>query len=141
MCRFYIDTIEGYNLAVDMGFEPLMDMRHFDVDIHLRVQIQRDLFGTTIPDANLRFYRWVWERRPHYCEETMRPLWEYSSEFVSHILTRGAYPEMAHDPRNINLLCREAHNQWEFGDRAKMRIYEQNRRLIDKLMYEYSQLH
>lgn len=52
-------------------------------------------------------------------------------------MTRGAYPEMAHDPRNINILCFEMHNRWENGDRQKMRIYPGNVRVIELLKKEY----
>jgi hypothetical protein len=55
-------------------------------------------------------------------------------------LTRGAHPEIAHDPRNINILCFESHNRWENGDRERMRIYPANMRLIELLKSEYQQL-
>lgn len=67
----------------------------------------------------------------------MKPLREYSSVYVSHILTRGAHPDMAHDPRNINILCFNHHNQWENGDRRAMRIYEKNVETIELLKNEY----
>lgn len=52
----------------------------------------------------------------------------------------GAYPEMAHDPRNINILTFEMHNRWENGDRKNMRIYPANVRLIELMKSEYQQL-
>ena len=57
-----------------------------------------------------------------------------------HILTRGAFPEMAHDARNINILCFEHHSYWENGDRERMRIYPANMRLIELMETEYQQL-
>ena len=109
---------EEYQFVTDRGFCPLLDYKRFTMDIRLRVEIQRELFGYcvfgrgNIPQANERFFRWIWEHKPHQCEETLRPLSSYSAVYCSHILTRGSHPEMAHDPRNINILCFEMHNRW-----------------------------
>lgn len=132
-----------YDYCVDRGFNPLIDTRNFSMDIKLRVAIQQELFGRGIRDtmvANERFFRWVWAHKPHICEETMRPLRHYSAVYCSHILTRGAFPEMATDPRNINLLCFEQHNRWENGDRENMRIYPGNMATIELLKNEYQKL-
>lgn len=132
-----------YDYCVDRGFQPLIDTRNFSMDIKLRVAIQQELFGRGIRDtmvANERFFRWVWAHKPHICEETMRPLRHYSAVYCSHILTRGAFPEMATDPRNINLLCFEQHNRWENGDRENMRIYPGNMATIKVLKSEYQKL-
>lgn len=139
-----IETREEYNYCTSKGFEPLLDAR-FEMKISLRVQIQKELFGRgvygkDVAQANEKFFRWVWEHKPHRCEETFRPLDHYSAVYCSHILTRGAYPEMATDPRNINILCYEMHNKWETGKRYEMRIYEKNMETIEKLKKEYSQL-
>lgn len=129
-----ITSMDEYKLCKSRGFEPLLDAR-FDLKIKLRIRLQHQLFGSLFEHE--AFYRWVWARKRHICEETMRPLEQYSAAYISHILTKGAHPEMAHDPRNINILCYEAHNQWEFGDRQKMRIFESNRLIIEKLKNEY----
>jgi len=132
-----------YDYCIDRGFQPLIDTRNFSMDIKLRVAIQQELFGRGIRDtmvANERFFRWVWAHKPHICEETMRPLRHYSAVYCSHILTRGAFPEMATDPRNINLLCFEQHNRWENGDRENMRIYPGNVATIEMLKSEYQKL-
>lgn len=137
---------EEYQFVTDRGVCPLLDYKRFTMDIRLRVEIQRELFGHcvfgrgNIPQANERFFRWVWEHKPHQCEETLRPLPSYSAVYCSHILTRGSHPEIAHDPRNINILCFEMHNRWENGDRERMRIYPANMRLIELMKTEYQQL-
>ena len=137
---FVIDTRELYDYARKRGYEPLID-RRFAMEIHLRVSIQRELFGRGhTPEENERFYRWCWEHYPHICSETMRPLRQYSATYISHILTRGAHPEMAHDPRNVNILCFEMHNRWENGDRQNMRIYQMNQLTIKNLMNEYASI-
>lgn len=137
MAPIVIDTRELYDYARSRGYEPLTDKR-FVLDINLRVSIQRALFGSGhTPAENERFYRWCWEHKPHICEECMRPLREYSATYVSHILTRGAHPEMAHDPRNVNILCFNHHNQWENGNRENMRIYLGNVITIEQLKTDY----
>lgn len=137
---FVIDTRELYDYARKRGYEPLID-RRFAMEIHLRVSIQRELFGRGhTPEENERFYRWCWEHYPHICSETMRPLRQYSATYISHILTRGAHPEMAHDPRNVNILSFEMHNRWENGDRQNMRIYQMNQLTIKKLINEYASI-
>lgn len=135
-----LDTRELYDYARQRGYEPLID-RRFALDIRLRVSIQRELFGTGhTPQENEKFYRWCWANMPHICEETMRPLRHYSATYVSHILTRGAHPQMAHDPRNVNILCFEMHNKWETGNRESMRIYRSNMERIRILKQEYLSL-
>ena len=140
MKTFLIDSRELYDYAVKCGYEPLIDAR-FPMEINLRVSVQRERFGRGhTPEENEKFYRWCWEHYPHICQETMRPLQEYSAVHISHILTRGAHPEMAHDPRNVNILCLASHNQWENGRREQMRIYLINQRTIEQLKNEYAKL-
>lgn len=137
MIPFPIETREQYDCCLAHGIEPLID-RRFAVDLRLRVSIQRELFGAGhTPEENERFYRWCWAHKPHRCEECMKPLPEYSAVYVSHIKSRGAEPEMAHDPRNTNILCFRHHSQWENGNRESMRIYLRNQSQIEKLNYEY----
>ena len=105
-----ISTRREYDYVKERGYEPLID-RRFDIEIHLRVSIQQELFGKGhTPAENEKFYRWCWEHKPHYCEECMKPLAQYSATYVSHILTRAAHPEAAHDCRNVNILCFSHHS-------------------------------
>lgn len=146
MEKIKVNDREEYDYILKGGYCPLIDSR-FDVDIRLRVKLQKEIFGKciigrgdNIQRANERFFRWIWENKKHYCEETMQPLRGYSAVYCSHILTRGSHPEMAHDPRNINLLTFEMHNKWENGNRKEMRIYEKNQRTIELLKQEYNEL-
>lgn len=142
----FISERYEYDYCVARGYEPMLDTKHFRLDINLRVELQRELFGHCvtgrgdIPEANARFYKWIWEHKPHICEECMKPLRDYSAVYCSHILTRGAYPEMAHDVRNVNLLCFEHHQCWENGERELMRIYPGNIGTIKLLKNEYRSL-
>jgi len=142
-----LKDIQEYQRAVKYGFEPLLDWRKFTLPIRLRVELQRQLFGhctltkaDNIARANERFYRWVFEHKTQVCEETGKPLYDYSAIHVSHILTKGSHPEMSHDPRNTNLLTAEAHELWENGDRKGMKIYPLNLIIIELLKSDYSNL-
>jgi len=134
-----------YDYIKNRGFEPLTDIEHFSLPIRLRLQIQREEFGNSyiskgdVVSGNERFYEYVWENKAHYCEECLRPLHNYSSVYISHILSRGAFPEMAHDPRNVNILCFRCHETWENGKRQEMRIYNNNLQTIGTLKKEYGE--
>nr|DAW08667.1 MAG TPA: NinG protein [Caudoviricetes sp.] len=135
-----IEDVECYKYAKSKGFEPLID-RRFDVPINVRVAIQHHLFGKGhTPSENERFYRYCWDMYPHVCEECLRPLTGYSATYISHIRTRGAFPEAAHDVRNVNILCFKHHNQWEVGNRKAMRIYPSNALIIEQMTKEYNSL-
>lgn len=144
--RFIIETKKEYRVVQERGYEPLL-CSFLDIDINLRVQIQRELFGMpeigkkNIPQANQKFYKWVWNHKPHYCEEFMTPLDTYSAVFISHIFTKGGFPEMAHDPRNTNIFSFKAHQMWENPEqRKKMRIYYENLQVMEKLKNDYANL-
>lgn len=140
---YHITERFEYDLCIERGFNPLLDINHFSIDIQLRIKIQNELFGKAIIGkkdvliSNERFFRWVWDNKAHICEETMKKLSDYSAVYCSHILTRGAFPEIAHDPRNINILCFDSHNKWENGNRTQMRIYPNNLRIINIIKNDY----
>ena len=137
MERVVIDTREEYDYVCRLGYEPLID-RRFIMAHALRVEIQREKFGEgNHEENNVRFYRWVWEHKPHWCEECMRPLTEYSAVYVSHISSRGAAPELAYDFRNTNILCGRCHSTWEHGRRENMRIFPANKLITKQLKKEY----
>lgn len=142
-----VSNREEFDIIIQRGFNPLLDYKLFKIDINLRVEIQREMFGhcvygrgSNIMAANERFYRWIWKHKQHFCEECMTPLHSYSATFCSHILSRGAFPEMAHDPRNINMLCFKHHTAWEHGDRRRMRIYPGNMALVKEMNFDYQNL-
>ena len=135
-----IEDLECYKYAKSKGYEPLIDKR-FEMPIKVRIEVQRYLFGAGhTPAENERFYRYCWDLYPHICEECMRPLTQFSATYISHIRTRGAFPEAAHDVRNVNILCFKHHNQWETGNRKAMRIYPGNVQTIEQLTKEYNEV-
>lgn len=51
----------------------------------------------------------------------------------SHILSKGSAPEFRHNSDNFNIFCLKCHNQWDFGEKEKMNIFEENQKIIEKL--------
>lgn len=140
-----IETRQEYDYAKSRGYDPLLS-RFFEMDIKLRVDVQREIFGKSftgrgnVVSGNDRFYHYCWDNKIHVCEECMKPIENYASIHISHIITRGSHPEMGHDPRNVNILCEKHHRQWESLKREKMRIYRQNMRTESTLRAEYNSL-
>jgi len=138
-----ISNADEYRYAVSRDYQPLQDWKKFKLPVQLRIDLQREIFGKSllskgdVVKANQRFYYWCWDNKANYCEECAKPLHNYSSVFISHILTRGSRPEIAHDPRNVNILCYKHHEQWETGKRQLMRIYKTNLFIIELLKTDY----
>ena len=81
------------------------------------------------------FYEVLWRTKPHFCEECGKFLGhEPTPHFFSHILTKGAHPALRWNLDNINILCLEHHNQWEFGKRESMSISIKNAPIIERLL-------
>lgn len=58
----------------------------------------------------------IWEERPHVCEECGDNLPKIPvKSYFSHLLSKGAHPELRHDKDNIVLHCKPCHNKWEFA--------------------------
>lgn len=140
-----INTIQEYQKEKRQGKEPLVDFG-YELEFSLRLFLQKELFfpkGHRVVSANDRFYHWMFENKQRlaidrYCEECSVPIYEYHSGYISHILPRGGYPEMAHDTRNANILCRHHHRQWEHWKHHKtMKIYPANQIIITELKYDY----
>ena len=112
-----IHTREDFESAIKRGFNPLCeDAWRLPMAIDLRREIQREMFGKHNAQGNARFYKYIIDHKPHVCEECGRPI---------------RYPSA------INVLCPEHHSQWENGDREAMRIWEKNKKIIEKLKKEY----
>ena len=85
------------------------------------------------------FYEKCFNMSNHRCEECGKPL---PKEFrnsegrviaryrYSHIIPKSIAPELRHEVKNINHLCLHHHEEWENGDRRKMKIYEKNKKRL-----------
>tara|TARA_R110002020_G_scaffold440030_2_gene650607 strand:- start:51 stop:461 length:411 start_codon:yes stop_codon:yes gene_type:complete len=85
-------------------------------------------------DLDTNFYKEIWGERFHYCEECHKDLGDKWERYMfSHILSKGSNPAFRHDKDNINILCLECHQKWEFGDKKSMGIYPENEEIIQML--------
>lgn len=142
MADISIDTIHEYEYVKGRGHEPLVLPYVFDMKPEVRYQVILGKWPVYNRKNTMKFYRWYWDNYPgpRKCEECGLPLLSYSAVYVSHILTRGSwpFPEVAYDPRNINLLCYDHHNHWERTDlRKTMRIFASNQLRIEQIQAEF----
>ena len=82
------------------------------------------------------FYEKCFNQSNHKCEECSKSL---PNEFrdedgrvmyrarYSHIVPKSIAPELRHNEDNINHLCVECHQKWDFGNKKEMTIYAKNR--------------
>lgn len=66
----------------------------------------------------------IWLERDHFCANlNCRKFLGHIPivHFFSHRKSKGAYPELRLDKTNIDLLCRDCHYEWDFGDKTKIR--------------------
>ena len=85
-----------------------------------------------------KWYREVFEKSNKTCEECSKQLQGFSRSYVSHILSKGAFPSYRYHPKNYNILCYECHQTWEFsGNRKSMNIWPKNEELIYELKAKY----
>lgn len=68
------------------------------------------------PTGEKELFLSIWLKRPHICENCTIYLGEEPKTFYfSHIKSKGAHPELRLDENNIELLCLECHQAWEFN--------------------------
>lgn len=150
MQKLSINTIEEFNLCISKGVNPLFWHRTIKIEINLRKTIQQKLFGNAerisrdIVRANDRYYHYCFEHSLLACENCGVSLYaaknidkSFSAIYVSHIISKGSNPQIAHDPRNHNILCPKCHDRWENGTRREMLIYFDNSVIIHELKNDY----
>ncbi len=70
----------------------------------------------------------IWDSRPHQCENCGVWLPEPPQAInFSHYLPKGLYKRLELLEQNVDLLCPKCHQQWEFGTKNEMRIYDPER--------------
>jgi hypothetical protein len=114
-----------------------------DITIQLKKDKQLKRFKT-----DEKTYFEVFSTKPHECQECHYPL---PDEFYdekgninyivqySHILGKAAFSQFRNKLKNFNRLCGIHHDQWEFGDKESMQIYEDNQIIIQELFDEFNQ--
>lgn len=80
------------------------------------------------------WYKLAWDlKKVKQCEECNTVLRTFSRSYISHILSKGAFPSLRHNLDNYSLLCFQCHQTYEFGNRKSMNIYPKIEKIIIKL--------
>jgi len=88
--------------------------------------------------GDIEWYKNMWStRQNHQCEECGVRLLHFHPMFVSHILSKGAYPTLRQHPENWMLYCMACHQLWEFGNRKTMKTYPRAMEIAERLKREY----
>ena len=135
-----VNTREEYEALLKHGIDALSDSR-YHMEINLRRRIQKEKFGKNDDEGNAKFYHYCLTHFPMVCENCGKPIRYPWATNVSHILTRGAHPEMAFDPRNISILCAQCHELYEHSttrDQLRMWYVEKTERIKEELKREYN---
>lgn len=67
----------------------------------------------------------IWQERPHYCTNKNCNKWlgnEPRTFFFSHIKPKSVYPQLRLNKNNIQLLCFDCHQIFDFGDKSKIDV-------------------
>jgi 5-methylcytosine-specific restriction endonuclease McrA len=87
---------------------------------------------------DIEWYAEAWNSRKHECQECGVHLPLFSKTFVSHIVSRGAFPALRNHPENFMLYCQKCHFFWEFsGKRNTMKTYEEAMEIADRIKREH----
>lgn len=139
-----------FDYCLSRGVNPLYWHRSIKLDIGLRISIQNELFGKSelgkgsVIRANDKYYHYCFDHSLLACENCGTSFFInrniencYSARNVSHIISRGSRADLAHDPRNHNMLCWECHDQWESPNNRGMLIFMDNQVIIRELKNDY----
>lgn len=86
-----------------------------------RLEVQREKPRTPKyrkPTGELALFRQIWANREHRCVHCGAVLPDPPrASYFSHIHSKGARPDLRLDPSNIELVCTDCHQKYEFGKR------------------------
>lgn len=89
------------------------------------------------PTGEYAMFIEIWNERPHYSEVSGRYLGdEMNVQYMSHILSKGAYPGFRLNPDNIMLKTAEEHAEWEFGN-TDHPMWDKVKEKKEQLKYKY----
>lgn len=90
-------------------------------------------------EKDIKFYQQCFYYSPQVCEECDIALGpEWNPYYVAHILAKNVAPEVRFDERNHFILCPEHHDQFDKGDKTKMKIYPIAEKIRKELHLEYN---
>lgn len=89
--------------------------------------------------GDLQWYKDMWQtRQKHQCQECGIHLPHFHPMFISHIVSKGAFPALRNHPENFMIYCQDCHYFWEFsGKRNTMKTYEEAMEIMERLKREY----
>ena len=70
------------------------------------------------PSGELALFMAIWASRPHVCFITGEPIREFNVSCFAHILAKGSYPKFRLYDKNIMLVTKQAHYEYDNGDRG-----------------------
>jgi len=101
----------------------------------------RSTKGQKVATEDVKFFHEIWNERNKHSEISGEFLGnDYNPVFMSHILTKGAYPKFRHLKENILLMTHNEHDSWEFRDRTTPMFKKKFKRALyiqDKLKKKY----
>lgn len=62
----------------------------------------------------------LWNERPHVSQVSGEPIQFFSVSNFAHILSKGAFPSLRLEKRNIYLVTKEEHHEYDCGDRGAL---------------------
>src|SRR5210317_1451800 len=83
------------------------------------------------------WYEECWNSSQKKCMECGLVIRHFHPMFISHIITKGSFPQLRNHPRNFMIYCMNCHQQWEFGNRKAMKTYDEAQRITEELKREY----
>ena len=86
--------------------------------------------------GELALFKAIWATRPHVCEVTGEQLKEFDVWNFAHILSKKAFPKFRLFDKNIVLMSRDAHSEYDCGDRS-LPMFNEIRKLHDELILLY----
>ncbi len=70
------------------------------------------------PTGELILFKAIWDTRPHICFITGEPIYEFNVSCFAHILSKGSFPKFRLFDKNIMLVTKDAHYEYDNGDRS-----------------------
>ena len=76
---------------------------------------------TKKPTGEKEVFKEIWEELDNNCYVCSKQLTNYSHIYMSHILSKGAYPAFRLNKKNIIIKCFSCHQKWDFGIKSDLK--------------------
>jgi len=88
-------------------------------------------------NKDIEWYKEMWKKSSKRCMECGLRILHFHPMFISHIITKGSFPQLRHHPENFMIYCMNCHQMWEFGERKKMKTYQEAIEIAERLKREF----